>query len=633
MKIFKAIVINAILLIVLGGITVGFFYGWKYYKAQYDQEKEEYQEELVEANSLTKFSLLIGEKYFEKKNTKWSDIYFIDDKGEQKFDINIAHDVSVLANPQATQTNLFYYEPGEKKESLDHMILWAADFKGASENKIAAFSKDYYPQGIWMSPDYSTVSYMRSYDNGNEHSYWVFHNENGVARELISPASNLNPVPYRGFNGSGSLFYYFEKIDDNDFRLNQAKIQGSIISPAFRGVEWKNIDWEDLWEVKPIAITATGNNMIYLDKKGKEDFVETTEIKKVSEAGEFSSLVNLYGNIYEIALSLDDTYIAYNHIYYNDNEEIERITVEVIESDGDKPEIIYETSQNNLIYDIHWGNNGKYLYFVDNNRGSYSEIIKLNIESRESEVIYRREADKNNDYIKILQTIEIPKDLAWRGMNEQAQPTEVAKVDLDKIFEYISDNIEKLAFDQSNNDNAWNAYKIGYITDNDYYVEYTNDSRQRRLLLSCNQVKNKIECDTIASYKPFDYQWKIVEGEDKFSKNDVIYYEFWDDQWSQSYSSSNKEVFPFNNEDIIKNQRLVDQGDEQWRLDPVKVVQRELPNKYGFTDKDRYDLFLSEDGEARVKVESNGDEYEIKLFQLVKEGEGGVWTIVRIKII
>jgi len=61
-------------------------------------------------------------------------------------------------------------------------------------------------------------------------------------------------------------------------------------------------------------------------------------------------------------------------------------------------------------------------------------------------------------------------------------------------------------------------------------------------------------------------------------------------------------------------------------------VQNEIPKKFGLnSESDSFDLFLSEDGEARVKVKHESLDYEIKLFQLVKEGEGGVWTPVRIK--
>lgn len=632
MKKFKAILINIILLLVLGTITVAFFYGWNYYKQKYDSDKEEYTEQMAEESSLDRSALLIGEKMKDKDATKWGDIYFIDTAGEQKFSIDTSHKISVMANPQATKNNLFYYEPGEKKDSFDHMILWAADFNGASENKIASFGKDYYPMGIWMSPDYSTIAYMRSYDNDEEYSYWAFQNDNGVARELVPPAGNLHPVHFQGFNAKGDKFYYLEKYDDEEYRLNQVKVPGTIVSPSFRGVDWKNIDWDDLWEVEPIAISSTDNSMIYLDKKNDGDVIKNTDIKKISDIGEFSTLTSLEGNIYELRWSEDEQNIAYNHIIYTNKGERQKVAVEMIKSAGSSPEILYETDNDkNIIYDIYWGENNKYLYFIDSIRGEYSEVVKLNIETKESKIIYRREADQDNDYIKILQTIDIPKELNWKPIDEVIEK-ESSIVDLQKIFEYVENNINILVPDKSSENNIWEAYKIGYITDSDIYVEYTDNHNIGRLLLHCNQEKNKIKCERVASFEPKDYQWKLVEGNDYFDGKDIIYYESWDRQWEESYSSATKEVFPYNNDDIKSLQKEVNAGDDQWRLDPVKVILNELPSKYGFDEKnDTFDLFLSEDGESRVKVGHDDNEYEVKLFQLVKEGEGGIWTLVRIK--
>ncbi len=613
-------------------MSVGFFYGWKYYKEKYDQEKDDYNEKITQDNSLDKSALLIGEKYIDKDKTKWGDIYFIDSIGEQKFTIDIAHDVSIMANPQATKTNLFYYEPGEKQDDLNHMILWAADFKGASENKIASFSKDYYPMGIWMSPDYSTVAYLRSYNN-EEYSYWVFHNENGVASELVAPAANLHPVHYQGFNAAGDKFHYLEKYDNSEYRLNQAKIQGSIISPAFRGVEWRNVSWDYLWEVKPIAISPGDDAMVYLDKVMSGDIIKKTEIKKISEVGEFTDLASLTGNIYELRWSPDGKFIAYNHIIYSDDDKIKKITVEIIESNGSKPEVIYETSDSsNQIFDLFWDKTNKYIYFVDSQRGVYSEIIKADIEAKQSEVIYRREAGDKNDYIKILQTIEIPKDLNWQSLAAAEAESSAPKINLTEVFKYIEKNINILAVEEPQENEFWRAAKIGYVTDSDYYVEYGDNANARRLLLHCINEKSKIKCDVTASFQPEGYQWKLADGNDYFADKDVIYYEYREGVWEESYSSASKEVFPYNIIDIKQQQKAVEDGEEQWRLDPVKVVQEELPEKFGLDNEtDVFDLFLSEDGEARVRVEHNGQEYEVKLLQLVKEGEGGAWTLVRIK--
>lgn len=80
-------------------------------------------------------------------------------------------------------------------------------------------------------------------------------------------------------------------------------------------------------------------------------------------------------------------------------------------------------------------------------------------------------------------------------------------------------------------------------------------------------------------------------------------------------------------------QRLVDQGRETWRLDPLKVARRE-GRMAAFYLGDRFELLSRVDkgeysgtGEADVRAVHSGKSYILKLIQPIKTGPGGIWVI------
>jgi len=75
-------------------------------------------------------------------------------------------------------------------------------------------------------------------------------------------------------------------------------------------------------------------------------------------------------------------------------------------------------------------------------------------------------------------------------------------------------------------------------------------------------------------------------------------------------------------------QRLTDEGQALWRLDPVEVARRD-GRMAGFRLEDSFTL--KEQGkEAVVGVSHENAQYVIRLAQPVRSGIGGIWTIVSV---
>jgi len=86
-------------------------------------------------------------------------------------------------------------------------------------------------------------------------------------------------------------------------------------------------------------------------------------------------------------------------------------------------------------------------------------------------------------------------------------------------------------------------------------------------------------------------------------------------------------------EKLKEIQKLVNDGNQPWRLNPVEVVKTDSPVSYGFNALDIYNLTSKDDvkGEAHVNIEkvSNNKKlfYDVLLIQPVTTGSKGIWAI------
>lgn len=87
-------------------------------------------------------------------------------------------------------------------------------------------------------------------------------------------------------------------------------------------------------------------------------------------------------------------------------------------------------------------------------------------------------------------------------------------------------------------------------------------------------------------------------------------------------------------EQLATWQDKVDNGEDLWRLDPLKVAEQ-TAGQYGFLVNDQLTIVQPGEGEsltqqAVILARSGGVNYEIVLEQPVIKGEKGIWVIVDI---
>lgn len=120
---------------------------------------------------------------------------------------------------------------------------------------------------------------------------------------------------------------------------------------------------------------------------------------------------------------------------------------------------------------------------------------------------------------------------------------------------------------------------------------------------------------------------------EKDAKSDLT-----DNQNEKTESQSEPQVkVPVDLEIVKNNQEQVDKGSSPWQLDPLQVtmtfvsLQISPDGIYGDFPINMDDLKISTDQGSKVVVEVNSDLTgitKVYLEQLVKQGEGGIWTVV-----
>jgi len=96
---------------------------------------------------------------------------------------------------------------------------------------------------------------------------------------------------------------------------------------------------------------------------------------------------------------------------------------------------------------------------------------------------------------------------------------------------------------------------------------------------------------------------------------------------------NNQVEFLVNNTKATEIQGLVDQGKNEWRLDPVETARSDIPTVYGLKTTDTYTLKEKDDegGKATVGASSENGNFTINLIQPVTKGSEGIWAVESVK--
>ena len=405
-----------------------FFYGYNYYQ-------DEYQGRVAEANLKGELarsapaekvydpnyhpSLLVGEVVIDDNDIKkWRDLYFLQSQGQHIFLVETAHNLAYSQKPVASSKQLFYYELNTKSDDLQDMILRSFDFASSREEKVIAPTDDFYPLGVWVSPNGEKLIYLRAFKETSVYTYWNYRIRDGVTKELMNAAAGYYPVPYQQWNQDSERFYFTEEVGDNSYVLQESR--GSIISPAFPVVNWDKLDWSDMWEVKPLAVSPDGLATIYLDRHSEGDLVEKTDVNIVDQGGGTTNLISLPGNIYELVWSPDGKMIAFNTATHSQDGERQKPAIWIMESNGDNPVKVYEAAGDGLILqDLQWSKDSKEVYFIERYPREYSLVQVVQVATGGVKTLQRHlSGDDRESYLRILQYLEVPKTLEWQDIGK-----------------------------------------------------------------------------------------------------------------------------------------------------------------------------------------------------------------------
>lgn len=207
----------------------------------------------------------------------------------------------------------------------------------------------------------------------------------------------------------------------------------------------------------------------------------------------------------------------------------------------------------------------------------------------------------------------------------------------EEVAEYLEKNINNLVEFQSSF-GGWQVKRLGFVDKENVYVEIEDGHSLFKVLFSCKKQKDEFRCYNLARFEPENFQWKVVEGKDAFASREVFYYEKNNKKWQKTTSSSTTIYFPISFDSLLEIQKAVDRGYILWRRAPLSVLRHDLPAKFNFDiNRDKFKPIKYDEENGRIVYQiifQNKEVWQVKLFQPIKKGEGGIWIIeemVRIK--
>jgi len=98
-------------------------------------------------------------------------------------------------------------------------------------------------------------------------------------------------------------------------------------------------------------------------------------------------------------------------------------------------------------------------------------------------------------------------------------------------------------------------------------------------------------------------------------------------------NSSDFKEFTLTDGQIEIFQKEADKGINLWRLDPIEVSKKIIPDNFGISNIDVYSLISKNNisGSATVEINHEGKLYEAELSQPGKKGTNGIWIVNYVK--
>lgn len=382
-------------------------------------------------------------------------------------------------------------------------------------------------------------------------------------------------------------------LDGNNYReiVNQAIVPGIPQNPQY---------------------SPDGNSILFnVEKENGDRGIYIMNI----DGSDLRALIDSDQSEYEAAYSTDGNSIIYtlggeqNQIYLLNL--LDNSTLQLTE-EGDNGSAYFSPDGNRIVYISDRDQTGFWEVYTMNTDGTDKIRLTENNFDDITPYWFRKKISTQNLEIEIQNS----QDILEQYLNYKISG------DTEKIREYIKQ-------DALDNMDLTSPYENLYLNQ----------------IVSFNIVAEKTEGDVINEYEvDLTYQDQALSSEKLFYQLEQI-----GDKWyivGVSLADENEEEILIDTNQIqtgsINNdsaelssiQSAVDDGNEQWRLDPLETVKQEGAG-YGFNQiDDQYTLISQNDmgdysgtGEATVEVDHQGDIYIVQLIQLIKSGPEGIWAL------
>lgn len=119
-----------------------------------------------------------------------------------------------------------------------------------------------------------------------------------------------------------------------------------------------------------------------------------------------------------------------------------------------------------------------------------------------------------------------PDAISQKEAEEKAIRENIARSNQSEIISYIEKNINRLSDEKPASGGSWNASKLWFIDDKNFYVDYKDIVYNTRRILVFQAIGGKSAVyEVIGRFVPGESGWVLKSGKDIANANPTMFYE------------------------------------------------------------------------------------------------------------